>query len=1182
MKYKASHVSCRLLVICTLICSVHFTRPAYSQTITSSSYWKNSVVFEDDRFFADSLSYGPKWVKFMILLDPHDSSKVYFQDSRKYVYHYEAAVSLLDPFVGMSIRQFNEISLFEQNQQVVLGTVLVAPRGPRTERTPEFPEYGIQFVRHDAFPKEQLRDLFNSVKDSITAATELRAFYFPTFEQQSAAQEDADWFASQGIPLSSSARWAKGNTSYSKGWTLGRLKFITANDIDTAYHEGRLRPTDILLTDGIPAELPYLAGIISLAPSTPNSHVAILARTYGIPFVHLLIDADADLALALEGKRILYSAFNDFYSDLKIQMTNIDAMDESTVVDILNLKQTDPLIFSAMESCGTYGVPTTGLMPADIRYVGGKASNFGILNWALPENSPPALALSFDVWNAFLDQALATVPKRILNPGEHILFWADKDPEQGTDHTNFGLSRKGESIALFDRDGLSLIDSIHFGEQVEDVSYGRSMDGGDTWQAFDGPTPGASNNGLPSASTGGLVINEFMADNKNSLEDPLRPNSHPDWIELYNGSTDPIELNGLYLTDDIDDPTKWQIPLEASGGTLREQIAHLTSVYTSYPPPNMLALSSDLAAVRSLFTNGTTSVFSEELKSALLATLSDASMGFNPNAKLRFRSSTNVEDSDDFIGAGLYDSYSGCLAASYDDSDSTCDPNDDNPRTVFGAIRKTFASFYNNNAFLERLRHQVDESKVGMSLLVHHSFPDELELANGVATIDTRSLINEEGNVTITLVSQTGAVSVTNPEDASTPEELVIEVLASGAIKIPSTVARYSSLLPVGGKVMTWKGDYRELVEMILQVSEQFAADTGKTSYVLDLEYKKMAPGGDVVPEGGLVIKQVRQVPVPAHDQTQVPYLVNVPTQYEVFTGEVVLEEEVDIFAHHRLKSRWTIETRSIPMESTHLAEQLYSVVSMEYIDDDHVESTTRIMDPFNSVNSVRHSYNEISQYTSDIWHVEDMANARTYNLKTTDLPNAVSAAENPILMITDFGRDAFNTALRCLTLDVEHRQAVASISNRDRNSNLKLTSHNRVYLWPCDDAPNENDIFQERSYSQNGISIDTAFYYPPPPGGLASWVGGAGATAPLKRWEQTTITGLTADPIVLKGYYSQTLHPEHHNFVEHYIFEPQLEPDLSKDVLAELKAKDIRYIRVIMDSRSNQSLITTHGFDIK
>ena len=37
---------------------------------------------------------------------------------------------------------------------------------------------------------------------------------------------------------------------------------------------------------------------------------------------------------------------------------------------------------------------------------------------------------------------------------------------------------------------------------------------------------------------------------------------------------------------------------------------------------------------------------------------------------------------------------------------------------------------------VERLRLGVDESQVGMAVLVHYSFPDEIEMANGVATVE--------------------------------------------------------------------------------------------------------------------------------------------------------------------------------------------------------------------------------------------------------------------------------------------------------------------------------------------------------------------------------------------------------------------------------------------------------------
>lgn len=54
------------------------------------------------------------------------------------------------------------------------------------------------------------------------------------------------------------------------------------------------------------------------------------------------------------------------------------------------------------------------------------------------------------------------------------------------------------------------------------------------------------------------IISEFMAENKTVLEDEDCRTS--DWLELFNSTAGPINLNGWYLTDDPADPTKWQIP----------------------------------------------------------------------------------------------------------------------------------------------------------------------------------------------------------------------------------------------------------------------------------------------------------------------------------------------------------------------------------------------------------------------------------------------------------------------------------------------------------------------------------------------------------------------------------------------------------------------------------------------
>ncbi|MBV7330691.1 lamin tail domain-containing protein [Chloroflexi bacterium TSY] len=56
-----------------------------------------------------------------------------------------------------------------------------------------------------------------------------------------------------------------------------------------------------------------------------------------------------------------------------------------------------------------------------------------------------------------------------------------------------------------------------------------------------------------------IYINEIMASNGTVLEDIDEPNEFPDWLELYNPGSQPVSLDGLYLTDVLSKPTKYAI-----------------------------------------------------------------------------------------------------------------------------------------------------------------------------------------------------------------------------------------------------------------------------------------------------------------------------------------------------------------------------------------------------------------------------------------------------------------------------------------------------------------------------------------------------------------------------------------------------------------------------------------------
>ena len=67
---------------------------------------------------------------------------------------------------------------------------------------------------------------------------------------------------------------------------------------------------------------------------------------------------------------------------------------------------------------------------------------------------------------------------------------------------------------------------------------------------------------LPVAAANQVVINEVVADNETIAFDAN--NESGDWIEFFNTASSALSLNGLFLTDDPANYTKWSFPLTAS------------------------------------------------------------------------------------------------------------------------------------------------------------------------------------------------------------------------------------------------------------------------------------------------------------------------------------------------------------------------------------------------------------------------------------------------------------------------------------------------------------------------------------------------------------------------------------------------------------------------------------------
>ena len=789
-------------------------------------------------------------------------------------------------------------------------------------------------------------------------------------------------------------RWLKGNQVYSPGWALGRIQFVAATNINTAYADGTLSPQDILLTDGVPAEVPYVAGIISLAPATPNSHVAILANGFGVPFVHLADPFDRAQAEALAGQEVILQAsvVDDFG---RVSLIPVEGnLDAALRAELLALKTPPRARIQPKARFGAYSAATDGLVPEDIRYFGGKAAHFGLLRRTIPSNCPVAIAFSFDLWDDFMGQTLA------------------------------------------------------------------------------------------------------------------------------------------------------------SGRTLSEEIRLRLSAYTNYPP-DFASVRTNLAAIRDLITH------TARFTTAQQAAITNALTLFDPLRNIRFRSSSNAEDSESFTAAGLYDSYSGCLADDLDGDTSgpcRCDPAEHNERGVFRAIQKVYASFYNDNAYLERLRHAIDESEVGMGLLVHHSTPDEFEMANGVATVERVQQVPFLPTLQATLVTQAGAVPVTNPEGNAIPE--VVESSGGGA-----NCVQASSLVPLGSHVMVWPGDYTNLTALLFQVYGAFtnhciaAGTCSNSSPLLDFEYKKAQPGR-------LLVKQVRPLP-PRTVSTQAVYVLNLPATYWVYQVE-----GSDAFANHRLKCNLTLQTYSGRLNETNLAQRLYTDAGFEVCQG---TNWVTLSGPPSSWPNATHSVSNEpwrGLVVRDGWTVGSGTNQWRFELRS--VLGSVSST-TPFLVPPEIRK----------YLTVTYPTPMPVI--RPWDLTLTNTTAEQVQLVIRPDPATLQPETPAQMTSSSGIELTVAFLASTnasgPPIGVDKHPMGYYPIA-LSPWTHTRITGLLTTPLELRDYWSQSSAPSHHNLQTWYLFDPRREPALPAAQVTELEAKNIDLIFVMRSFLTSDVSIVVLGRD--
>lgn len=220
-----------------------------------------------------------------------------------------------------------------------------------------------------------------------------------------------------------------------------------------------------------------------------------------------------------------------------------------------------------------------------------------------------------------------------------------------------------------------------------------------------------------------------------------------------------------------------------------------------------------------------------EMPDWMLDALAVLQSSFPADIPIRLRSSTNNEDLPGFSGAGLYDSF-------------THRPDEGH---IAKSVKQVFASLWNFRAFEEREFYKIDHYSAAMGILVHPNYDDEA--ANGVAVSD--DIVYEVPGVnpgrTYYVNVQIGEDLVTNPEDASIPEE----VLLNSALPVKDRLINRSNRTNEILLSAEYKQDLRDYLNRIHNgFRELYGIDAGE-QFAMEIEFK-------ITYDGVLAIKQAR------------------------------------------------------------------------------------------------------------------------------------------------------------------------------------------------------------------------------------------------------------------------------------------------------------------------------------
>ena len=260
MRYARQFISFACL-LCLLLASV----ARADETATgprSLPAIKSQTEFDSLARINTDTGYALPHVLFVI--DRRDKNKIYYVNSKRYRFHKDFVNGT---YLSLERGQeFFENNYLKPNRRFIMGTLAY--------QTP-LKRFAFEFWEGDTVSTDMIKLAADVIKQTFFAPV--------AFKPNSSRQDEAS------AAIESLARVTQSDIAKEQEYLplnlahgLGRIHIIPKLDehVEIGFNE-------ILVLDEVPVNLPPVAGIITTKPSTPLSHINLLAKSWGVPNAYI-------------------------------------------------------------------------------------------------------------------------------------------------------------------------------------------------------------------------------------------------------------------------------------------------------------------------------------------------------------------------------------------------------------------------------------------------------------------------------------------------------------------------------------------------------------------------------------------------------------------------------------------------------------------------------------------------------------------------------------------------------------------------------------------------------------------------------------------------------------------------------------------------------------------------------